>query len=301
MLNLSKLLLLIVVAVVLIAAAIFTSPNFAAQAYSFLQQDNKLIDPVEIAPGLYHVGSSNIASYLITTDEGHFLIDGGYKQTAPIILANIEKLGFAPRDVRILLNTHEHFDHAAGLARVKRATGAALYASPEARILLEKGGRGDFYLNDYFAYEPVMVDAELSDGQTLDLGDRHLTAHFTPGHTKGCTSWAFEIEMQGVTQNVLINCSLSTLRYKFAGHESFPGIRAAFENSFVRFKGLPCDIFLGPHGSQFGFLEKMQRQYDQVEQDETGLNPFIDPDGCQSFFDLQEEKFDNLIAVQTNK
>src|SRR4029079_11530552 len=154
---------------------------------------NKPPAPFRIAGNLYSVGSSGISSYLITTPAGHVVIDAGYESTVPIIAANIRTLGFKVEEVRILLNTQEHYDHAAGFAALKKDTGAQLMVSGPDAALIERGGVRDFSYGDKYPFPPAKVDRRLKDGDTVTLGKLTLHAHVTPGHTKGCTTWSFEV------------------------------------------------------------------------------------------------------------
>jgi metallo-beta-lactamase class B len=272
-----------VVAALSLAALPACAPGLRAQLYSTLLQDNRPRAPFEIATGLFYVGSSDIAVFAIRTPEGLILIDGGYESTAPQILANLRALGLDPRDVRILLNTHAHMDHAGGLAELKRATGARLYASPESALLLEAGGRGDFFLGDSMIYEPVAVDRRLADGERVTLGGVTLTAHFTPGHTKGCTSWSLPIAVDGRETQALIVCSLSTLAYRLEGNRAYPDIVSDYRQTYRTLRALPCELFLGDHAKFFDLERKRAAG--------AHPNPFVDPEGCRDFVDREERKF----------
>lgn len=271
------------------------APSFAARAYSTALQDNRRFEPFEMAPGLYYVGSSNIAVYALTTSEGIILIDGGYTETAQQVLANFQTLGLDPQDVRVLLNTHAHMDHAAGLAELKRVTGARLFASPASADELERGGRDDFFLGDLMAYEAMQVDRRLRDGEVVTLGERSLTAHFTPGHTRGCTTWTFPIEVDGAPRQALINCSLSTLRYRLVNNAAYPEIAADYQRTYAIMRGLPCEFFLGAHGSYYDLARKRRAQRAGAS-----ANPFLDPEGCADFVDRQERRFRAELARQSN-
>lgn len=268
-----------------IAAAAWFSPPVAKKLFEISGQRNRLVQPFRIADDFYYVGSSDGAAYLLAGDRGHVLIDGGYEGTAPQILRNIRALGFDPREVRILLNTHGHFDHAAGLSALLRATGATLYASPREKILLETGGRGDFHYGDHLSYEPVNVGHVLTDRETVRLGSIALTAHFTPGHTKGCTSWEIPLTIEGKPEHGLLICSLSLVGSPLRGDPDYPNIAADFEGSFARLKSLPCEIFLLPHAKALGLAEK------QALLARGNRRAFVDPTGCASFIREKEAAF----------
>jgi metallo-beta-lactamase class B len=285
------------IAVLLAAVALLfaLSPPALELAYSFMQQDNNPRPPVEIARGVWFVGASDVASYLIDTGDGLILIDAGYTGTAPQVLANIGVLGFEPGDVRIMLNTHAHFDHAAGLAALKAASGAELYASALDAALLRNGGAGDFYLRDFFRYPPVAVDRELRDGETVMLGAAVLTAHITPGHTRGCTTWSFPVVMHdGRTAQALVICSLSTLTFDLAGEDqSYPGIADDFRHTYEALNAFPCEVFLGAHGRWLN-LEGKRARVAAGERD-----AFYDPDGCRTFLASSRRDFEAELARQT--
>jgi metallo-beta-lactamase class B len=256
-----------------------------AQIYSAVQRDNGAFAPFEIADGLYYVGTSDIAVYALRTSAGLVVIDGGYETTAPRVLANLRTLGFQPSDVKVLLNTHAHMDHAAGLAELKRATGAQLFVSERDADEVETGGRGDFYLGDWMTYPPAHVDRRLRDLEEVRLGETVLTAHVTAGHTKGCTSWAFDVFVDGVARRALVICSTSTLTYRLRDNAQYPEIAADFARTFATLRSLRCEVFLGAHGKFFRLREKRARQI------AGGASPFVDPEGCASFIDREERAF----------
>lgn len=267
-----------------------TATSANPQATDEWREWNRPVEPVRIAENLYYVGASDIASYLITTPEGHILLDGGFVETAPQIAANIAKLGFKLGDVKILLNSHAHFDHAGGLAELKQKSGAKLYASVADAELLERGGKGDFRWGDEGAYPPVIVDRRLADGETVALGATTLTARLTPGHTRGCTTWTWKT---GGHQAVVV-CSASILDYRFVGVASYPGIAEDFERTFATLKALPCDLFLAPHGNFFDLERKRTLAMRGM-----GLrNPFVDPIGFSEWVVGAESAFRSAVAKQ---
>lgn len=284
----------IVAALTVVALVFWLSPGALERAYSFAQQDNHPEPPVAIARGVYFVGASDIASYAIDTGDGLILIDGGYTETAPQILANLRTLGFEPNDVRILLNTHAHFDHAAGLAEIKAATGAQLFASTADAAQLRVGGRGDFYLRDFFRYPPVEVDRELRDGEPVSLGSVTLTPHLTPGHTKGCTSWTFPVTMQdGSVKQALIICSLSTLSFQLVDNPDYPNIAEDYARTYETLNALPCDVFLGAHGRWFDLPGR------RASIAAGNANAFVAPEACRTFLNESQRAFEQELARQS--
>lgn len=262
-----------------------------AQATEEWRSWNQPVEPFRIAENLYYVGASDIASYLITTSEGHILIDGGFVETAPQIEANISKLGFKVEEVKILLNSHAHFDHAGGLAALKARSGAKLFASAPDATLLESGGKGDFRFGDEGQFPPVVVDRRLADGEAVTLGGATLTARLTPGHTRGATTWTFKAG----SFDVVVVSSASILDYRFVGKESYPGIAADFERTFAVLEALPVQIFLAPHGGFFDLAGKRERAASGM-----GLrNPWVDPAGYKAWVARAKDAF--LAAVESQK
>jgi metallo-beta-lactamase class B len=257
---------------------------------------NQPVRPFRIVGNLYYVGATEIASFLITTPQGHFLLDGGFVETAPQIERNIVQLGFKVEDVKILLNSHAHCDHAGGLAELKRKTGAKLIASGPDAELLKRGGHGDFRFGDTLTFPPVEVDQIIGDGQSIQIGDQKLTAYLTPGHTKGNTTWTAKINDRTKSYDVVFVGSPNTLDYRFVEKESYPGIAADFEKTFAVLKKLHCDIFLSDHGSFFSFEQKRER----LARGETP-NPFIDPDGYKRFVSEKEKEFQQKLDAQKNE
>lgn len=260
------------------------------QATAEWREWNQPVEPFRIAENLYYVGASDIASYLITTPAGHILIDGGFVETAAQIEANVAKLGFKLTDVKILLNTHAHFDHAGGLAELKAKSGAELLASAPEAALLEDGGRSDFRFGDEGRFPPVKVDRRLADGEKVALGGIELTAHLTPGHTRGCTTWTWTT---GELPVVVVG-SASILDYRFVGKESYPGIAADFEHTFTTLKTLPCSIFLAPHGGFFDLAAKRAR----AARGMGPANPFVDPSGYKAWVERAEAAFRAALEAQ---
>jgi metallo-beta-lactamase class B len=257
--------------------------------------DNQPIDPYRIADRLYFVGTSNISAYLITTSGGDILIDAGYEETPPLIQASIEKLGFKIGDVKIVLNTQAHFDHAAGLAKMKQLTGARLMVSIEDAALIEAGGHGDYLFGDKGAFPPAKVDRRLKDGDTVRLGGVVLTAHVTGGHTKGCTTWTFEATDRGKTY-LVVDVGGTTINpgTKVGGMATYPEITHDFQRTFTVLKEIPCDIFLGAHPSYYDGAKKLE----MLRANPNGPNPFVDPAGYKAFVARTEKLFQDQLAKE---
>ena len=260
------------------------------------QQDPRWMEPIpsfRIADRLYYVGSRDLAAYLIDSGDGLILLDTGLPQFAPHVLANIRALGFDPRSIRILLTSQAHFDHAGGLAAVKAASGARMLASDADAALLERGGKNDIHFGDEFPYPPVKVDDRLRDGQVVKLGRVAMTAHLTPGHTPGCTTWTMPVTIQGRRQIAQFVCGTSAPGYKLVGNARDPDVVADFRGSFTKLRRLPCDIFLGAHGSYFGLDEKRAKLAAVP-----AVNPFLDRGGCRRHVDAAEKAFEDQLNRQ---
>ena len=252
-------------------------------------------EPLKIAENLHYVGTQTIAVYLITTPEGHILVDGAMPTSAPLILASIRELGFDPADVKVILNTHAHFDHTGGLADLKAATGAALAASEGDRSALESGTYVGSEEVETFAFKPVAVDRVLKDGDTFELGGMALTAHLTPGHSPGCTTWTFPLVVDGQTRQAMIYCSTSVAANRLVSADKgpqYPGIVADYEQTFARLKTMSADVFLAPHAEQFGLAKK------RAAMGEGAPNPFVDPTELQKVVAVSEAAFRAALAKQ---
>jgi len=249
-----------------------------------------------IAGNLYYVGSKGLANYLVTTPQGNILINSDLESNVPMIEASIEKLGFKFKDTKVLLISHAHWDHDAGSAKIKAMTGASYMVMDADVPVVESGGKTDFQYGNSpsFLYPPTKVDRVLHDGDEVKLGGAVLVAHLTPGHTKGCTTWAMKVTEGGKTYNVVIIGSPNVNPgYRLIHNNNYPQIAGDYERMWGVLKSLPCDIFLGAHGGYFGLEEKYPLMKDG------GANPFIDPSGYKKFVAQKEQDFRTELAKQT--
>jgi metallo-beta-lactamase class B len=259
------------------------------------QDDNRPIEPYKIAGNLYYVGSSGISSFLIATPAGHVVIDAGYESTVPIIEANIRKLGFKVEEVRYLLNTQAHYDHAAGFAALKKDTGAQLVVSGPDADVIERGGTRDFSFGDKYPFPPAKVDRRVKDGDTVTLGKLTLHAHVTPGHTKGCTTWSFEVIENNRPYDVVNMCGLTVLdTTRLVGNAAYPEIVADYERSFAVLRKLSVDIFIGAHPSYYDGTAKAAK----LKASPAAPNPFVDPEGYWTYIDEAEKAFRARLAKE---
>ena len=252
---------------------------------------NKPFPPHKVIGNVYYVGSSELASYLITSGEGHILINSSYEETVPVIRDAVEKLGLKFSDIKILLISHAHDDHCAGSALVKKLTGAKYMVMEPDVPVVEGGGQGDFVYNSRWA--PAKVDRVLHDGDTVALGGTVLIAHLTAGHTKGCTTWTLKVPDSGKTYDVVIVGSPNVNDgFKLVNNPRYPRIADDYARSFRVWKSLPCDVFLGAHGNYYGMQEKYQKL-----QSGSG-NPFIDPAGYRAYIAERQQTFETNLQKQ---
>jgi metallo-beta-lactamase class B len=245
---------------------------------------NQPVAPFRILGNVHYVGTAGIAAYLITGPEGHILIDGGMAESVPQIAANIARLGFKLRDVKILLINHAHWDHAGGLAEFKRLTGARLLASAGDRPGLE-AGRLD-YRPDLDPFQPAKVDEVIAEGQAITLGGTILTTRLTPGHTKGCTSWTMSVPSGGDSLNVLFACSLTVAGQPLGRGNGYDGAADDFRATFARLRTLQADVFLGFHPSGFDMAAK------RAKLDAGNAEAFVDPGELRRRVDAAEAAFE---------
>jgi metallo-beta-lactamase class B len=244
---------------------------------------------------LYYVGSEELASYLVVTPDGLILINSNLAASVPEIRKNIELLGFKFSDIKILLISQGHFDHCAGSAEILRETGAKYYVMKQDVDVVESGGRTDFYYahDKSTWFEPAKVDHALEDGEQVKLGGTMLTAHLTAGHNKGTTTWTLDQVENGRTLHVVIVGGPNVNKgYKLVGNAEYPQIADDFAHGFDVLQKLPCDIFLGAHGSYFGLQDKFDRYH------KGGGEAFIDPHGYHAYIADRRRAFEKELKRQ---
>ncbi|MGB8029619.1 MAG: subclass B3 metallo-beta-lactamase [Terracidiphilus sp.] len=249
-----------------------------------------------IAGNLYYVGSQDLGSYLIATPRGLILINSSLEVSVPLIRKSVESLGFRFSDIRILLISHAHNDHCAGSEQIIRLTGAKYYVMAGDVPVVESGGRTDFeYGADKFMrYPPAQVDRVLHDGSTVSLGGTVLTAHLTPGHTKGTTTWTLDETDGGrVLHVVIVGSPNVNPGYKLVGNKAYPQIASDYKRGFAVLHKLPCDVFLGAHGSYFDLVEKYSRWKNGDK------SAFIDPGGYKAYIADREQAFQKELQRQS--
>jgi metallo-beta-lactamase class B len=272
------------------AVSLLAAPAMAASDYEVPFPAHHVI------ANIYFVGTKGQANYLITTPKGNILVNSGLETTVPMTKESIAKLGFKYSDTKILLISHAHFDHDAGSALVVKETGAKYDVMDSDVAVVESGGKNDFNYGDKGGenlYPAVKVDRVLHDGDTVSLGGTVLTAHKTPGHTKGCTTWTMQVKDGGKTLDVVIVGSPNVnAGYVLVGNKKYPGIAQDFEKTFQVLKSLPADVFLGAHGAYYG----MDAKYPKMTAG--GANVFIDPAGYKAYIANREAAFRKELAKQ---
>jgi len=254
------------------------------QAKQAKRDYNAPFPPHKVIGNVYYVGPEQLATFLITTPEGHILINSDFEATVPLIRASVEKLGFKFTDIKILLGSHAHGDHMEGDALVKELSGARVMAMEQDVPWLRRMTPGG---------KPHPIDRVLKDGEKVELGGTTLVAHLTAGHTPGCTTWTTKVEESGKSYNVLIVCSVGfNAGYVLVGNKDYPSIADDYARSFKLLRTLPVDVFLGAHGDFYNLRTK----YMKLQQG--GENPFIDPAAFSAYLDEKEKAFTAELARQ---
>ncbi|WP_091388696.1 subclass B3 metallo-beta-lactamase [Microbulbifer marinus] len=242
------------------------------------------VEPLQIAEHTWQIGTRGLSALLIKTSDGAILIDGGMPQVADHLLANMQKLGVAPADLKLILHSHAHADHAGPLAAVKRATGAQLISNAQSAVLLARGGADDIHFGDLL-FPPVTADRILQDGEVVSLGKLDLQVHFVPGHTPGSMAWTWRDSRNGKRLTIAYVDSLSAPGYQLLGNPRYPRIVDDYRNTFASVRALPCDLLLTPHPAGSGW------SYEEQAVPEKAID-------CRAYADSAEQRFDKQIAKQ---
>ena len=261
------------------------------------------VEPFRIAGSLYYVGTNDITVFLLTGSEGHVLIGDGRVASASMIIESIAKLGFSIADVKVLLNSEPHFDHAGALAALQKASGAEVWISEPDADVVAAGGAGDHSLGPLmllsyvplFRYPPPRIDHRFKDGATIHVGPLEVTAHITAGHTPGSTSWSFPVR-DGDRELLAVSvCYMGPpLGVSRVGPDPYLKVRTDFERSFRTLGSLPADIFLASHAREFGRWRKLQERANA----KNPADPFIDRPGYLSSISQAETRIHEWLADQ---
>jgi metallo-beta-lactamase class B len=273
-----------------LAAAIGATAPLVAQ-----DDWRKPFEPVKIVGNVYYVGTEGLSSFLIVTPDGGIIIDSGEQESVPFIRANVEKLGFRMTDVKLLLAGHAHFDHVGGHAALKALTGAKVVAMEADRDALASGV--DRSALGGTGWKTVPIDRVVKDNDTVTLGGVTLTAHLTPGHTQGCTTWTMEATENGRRYQVAFVCSVTINEgVHLVGNARVPAIADDYAGTFRVLRDLKPDVFVAEHGSVFDLAGKAARVRAGA-----ATNPFVDPDGYRRFVERSEQAYQKQLRAERGK
>jgi len=267
---------LLVVVLVLFPVAAFSQPNGW----------NDPFPPHHVMDNVYFVGTKELASFLITTPQGHILMNSNYESSVPLIRASVEKLGFKFSDIKILISGHAHPDHVEGDALVKEWTGAQVVVGR-----LEVPAVKEFRPGG----KEHPIDRVVDEGDTVTLGGTTLTAHLLPGHTKGCLAWSMDLKEDGKTYYALVECSLNGQFLQYVGNKDYPGIAEDMRATYKKARQFPVEVFLSSHTSFYGLAQKYPKLATRRPGDP---NPFVDPQGYKAHVDEFEKTFEAALARQ---
>src|SRR5689334_7615789 len=249
--------------------------------------------PFQLIGNIYYVGTDGIAVYVIKTSEGLILMDTALPQSTGMIKDNIAKLGFKLADIKYIVNSHAHFDHTGGFAEIKKETGAQLVAGERDKPLLEGGYYPGDEKNEDLSFPAVKVDRTVKEGDKVTLGDTTLTAHATPGHSPGCTSWEMTVKDGKEDREVLFFCSGTVALNRLVGQPTYPGIVDDYRATYAKVKAMKIDVLLGPHPEVYGMQAK------RAEMKDGAPNPFVKPGELATYATSLSEEFDKQLAKQT--
>lgn len=262
---------------------------------------NAVQEPFRVFGNTYYVGTAGLSSVLVASDKGLILLDGGLPQSAPLIDANIRELGFRTEDLRLIVSSHAHYDHAGGIAALQRVSGAIVAASASGARAIESGEPPAddpqyAFGKDANGFPPVKDVKVVADGETLRVGDLGVTAHMTPGHTPGSTTWTWRSCEGSRCLEIVYADSLNSVSapgFRFSGDATRPSIAGAFRRSMATVGSLPCDILLAVHPSFAGMEDKLRRRREQP-----GSEPFVDPGACRTYAADAAKRLDQRIAEE---
>jgi len=269
-----------------LAAALMLAPLLAtAQTTEDRTQDRVAFPAHRIIGNIHYVGTGTLNAYLMTTPEGHLLINTNFEETVPLLRASIEKLGFRLADIKVILGSHAHGDHMQANAVVKELTGDAQVMVMEADVPGLKAMKTP-------SGKPQPIDRTLGDGEQVRFGGTTLTAHLTPGHTRGCTTWETTVQEGGRSYNVVIACAGLQENARLVNNQNYPEIAADFARTIKKYRTMKPDVFLASHSWFFDLAGKYKRLG-------TGAtNPYVDPAGFRAWVDNMERNYNTMLAEQ---
>lgn len=268
---------------------------------SSCEQWNQPQEPFRIFGNTYYVGVAGLTSILIASRDGLIVLDGALPQSADTIAGNIRKLGFRLEDVRLIVSTHTHYDHVGGIAELQRRSNAIVAASPASRLAFLRGEPTEDdpqygFGKQQTLFPPVAEVRVIQDSEVLRVGPLAITAHFTPGHTPGGTTWTWRSCEDKHCVDIVYADSLNAVSapgFRFTDETAHPGRVEQFGNSMARVAALPCDVLLSPHPELFDLESKLERRRQRPR-----VNPFIDPQGCKAYTANARKRLDRRIAEE---
>jgi len=254
-------------------------------------------EPFALYGNTYYVGTHGLSAVLITSNEGHILIDGGSDKSAPQIVRNVRQLGFKVEDIRFILNSHAHFDHAGGIAELQRLSGAEVLAGSAAVSILASGqaDKGDPQFGDLPPMAPIAKVRAIRDDEVITLGPLTVTMHATPGHTRGGASWTWTATGQGNPARMVYADSLNAFgakSFRYSGDPAYPTARADIERSIATVAGLPCDVLVSAHPEGSGLWQRYARRAAR------GNAAFIDTAACRTYADKARARLATQLAQE---
>ncbi|MCO5737210.1 MULTISPECIES: L1 family subclass B3 metallo-beta-lactamase [Stenotrophomonas maltophilia group] len=257
------------------------------QAYTVDPSWLQPMAPLQIADHTWQIGTEDLTALLVQTADGAVLLDGGMPQMASHLISNMKVRDVAPQDLRLILLSHAHADHAGPVAELKRRTGAMVVANAESAVLLARGGSNDLHFGDSITFPPASTDRIIMDGEVVTVGGIEFTAHFMPGHTPGSTAWTWTDTRDGKPVRIAYADSLSAPGYQLQGNVRYPRLVEDYRRSFATVRGLPCDLLLTPHpgASNWNYA--------------AGSNASEKVLSCKAYADAAEKKFDAQLAKET--
>ena len=273
---------------VMVAATALAAEPVLPQLKAYTTRDSwrQPVTPFRLADNSWYIGTEGLSSVLVTTAQGAVLIDGGLPQMANMLLQRMQELGLQPGDLKLILHSHAHIDHAGALAELKRATGARVVGNAESAVLLARGGSDDIHFGEGLTFPPVSVDRILMDGEVVELGGVRFAAHFTPGHTPGSTSWTWDDRREGKALRIAYVDSVSTPGYQLLGNPRYPNIIDDYRRTFAVVRALPCDLLLTPHPDNSGWSPAATAE------------PLPQPMSCREYADGAERRLDAELGKQ---
>ncbi|HIE5097774.1 L1 family subclass B3 metallo-beta-lactamase [Stenotrophomonas maltophilia] len=268
-------------------AATGSAPLPQLRAYTVDSSWLQPMPPLQIADHTWQIGTANLTALLVQTAEGAVLLDGGMPQMANHLLDNMKARGVAPQDLRLILLSHAHADHAGPVAELKRRTAAHVVTNAESAVLLARGGSDDLHFGDDITYPPASADRIIMDGEVVTLGGIAFTAHFMPGHTPGSTAWTWTDTRNGKPVRIAYADSLSAPGYTLQGNVRYPQLIQDYRRTFATVRGLPCDLLLTPHPGA--------SHWDYAAGDNAGAKAL----SCKAYADEAEKVFDAQLARET--